>query len=121
MDKLNGYLPLKPGSVGSPDIYLGTKLKQMQLHGGIWMWCMSLPSISERQPESKGYRLLMRTNNSFLMGYYPEPVVSPAFRQDEASHYQFLIGVMRWMMEIGCIDINTEVSLIPLYVAMPRQ
>ena len=27
--KLNGYLPLKPGSVGSSNMYLGTKLKCM--------------------------------------------------------------------------------------------
>ena len=25
-DKINGYMPLKPSSVGDPDIYLGTKL-----------------------------------------------------------------------------------------------
>jgi hypothetical protein len=28
MNKVNDYLPLKPSSVGDPDIYLGTKLKQ---------------------------------------------------------------------------------------------
>jgi hypothetical protein len=28
MNEINGYLPLKPSSVGNPDIYLGAKLKQ---------------------------------------------------------------------------------------------
>jgi hypothetical protein len=28
MNEINSYLALKPSSVGSPDIYLGTKLKQ---------------------------------------------------------------------------------------------
>ncbi len=28
ISKINGYLPLKPSSVGNPDIYLGAKLKQ---------------------------------------------------------------------------------------------
>ncbi len=28
MSEINGYLPLKPSSVGNPDIYLGAKLKQ---------------------------------------------------------------------------------------------
>ena len=36
LNKLNGYMPLKPGSVGSPYMYLGTKLKHMQLHNGAW-------------------------------------------------------------------------------------
>ena len=42
LNKLNGYMLLKPGSVGSPDMYLGTKLKCMQIHNGIWAWSMSL-------------------------------------------------------------------------------
>jgi hypothetical protein len=28
MNEINGYLPLKPSSVGNPDIYLGAKLKE---------------------------------------------------------------------------------------------
>ena len=41
LNKLNGYVSLKPGSVTSSDMYLGTKLKHMQLHNGIWAWSMS--------------------------------------------------------------------------------
>ena len=41
LNKLNGYVPLKPSSVGSPDMYLGTKLNHLQLHDGIWGWSMS--------------------------------------------------------------------------------
>ncbi len=39
---LNKYFPLKPDSVGSPDIYLGAKLKLMQLENGVWAWGISL-------------------------------------------------------------------------------
>ena len=46
LNKLNRYVPLKHSSVGSPDMYLGTKLKHLQLHDGIWAWSMSL-SMSE--------------------------------------------------------------------------
>ena len=41
LNKLNGFMPLKPGSVRSPNMYLGTKLKCMQLHNGIYAWSMS--------------------------------------------------------------------------------
>ncbi len=37
----NKYFPLKPESVGAPDIYLGAKLKLMQLKNGIWAWGIS--------------------------------------------------------------------------------
>ena len=35
LNKLNRYMPLKPGLDGSPDMYFRTKLKCMQLHNGI--------------------------------------------------------------------------------------
>ena len=34
-NKLNGYMPLKPASDRTPNMYFGTKLKHMQLHNGI--------------------------------------------------------------------------------------
>ena len=46
LNKLNGYVPLKPCLVESLDMYLGIKLKHMQLHNGIWAWSMS-PSMSK--------------------------------------------------------------------------
>ena len=45
LNKLNCFVLLKYCLVGSSDMYLGTKLKHMQLHNGIWM--LSLPRGSE--------------------------------------------------------------------------
>jgi hypothetical protein len=33
---INGYMPLKPSTVGDPNVYLGAKLKPNQLENGIW-------------------------------------------------------------------------------------
>jgi hypothetical protein len=38
-----------------------------------------------------------------------------------ASRYQQLISVLRWMCEIGCIDILHEVSIMLQYLALPRE
>ena len=40
---------------------------------------------------------------------------------EQASHHQFFIQVMRWMIKIGQIDINTKVSPLSSHSAMPRQ
>ena len=40
--KLNRNVPLKPGSICSPDMHCGSKLKHMQVHNGIWAWSMIL-------------------------------------------------------------------------------
>ena len=41
MKEINGYLPLKPSSVGNPDIYLGAKLKETRLPNGLMAWGLS--------------------------------------------------------------------------------
>jgi hypothetical protein len=42
MSEINKYLPLKPSSVGNPDIYLGAKLKETRLSNGVMVWGLSL-------------------------------------------------------------------------------
>ena len=69
---------------------------------------------------SKGYRLPTRAETPMSMNYSPEINVPPLLGSIDVSYYQFLIGVMRWMVEIECIDINTEVSILSSHVAMPK-
>ena len=41
LNKVNGYLPSKPGSVGIPKMSLDTKLKCIKLNNGMLAWLMS--------------------------------------------------------------------------------
>ena len=41
LEKLDHYFQMKPGSIGDPDIYLGTKLKPTVLPNGVVAWGMS--------------------------------------------------------------------------------
>ena len=40
--------------------------------------------------------------------------------EKEHQFFQQLIGILHWMIELGCIDILTEVSLMSRYLAQPR-
>ena len=40
---------------------------------------------------------------------------------DDLSYYQQQIGILRWMVELGRIDICTEISMLAAYTASPRQ
>ena len=40
---------------------------------------------------------------------------------DETSYYQSLIVVIRWMIEIKHIDINTKLSLLSLHTVIPSE
>ena len=70
---------------------------------------------------SKGHKLLKRAENSFECGHCPELDVSLVLKPDEASYYEFLIEVIRWITEIWHTDIKTKVFLLSSHSAMPRQ
>ena len=55
------------------------------------------------------------------MDYEPSMDTSALLEPEEASYYQTIIGVMRWMVEIGRIDIATEISQLSSFLAMPRR
>ena len=59
--------------------------------------------------------------NPFPTGYEPPLDVSPELDPELSSYYQSLIGMLRWMVEIGRIDINTEVSMLASHLALPRE
>ncbi len=130
MKEINGYLPLKPSSVGGPDIYLGTKLKETQLPNGLMAWGLS-PfkyvvqagkncQLHLTEKLSGKYSIPARADNLFPVDYDPSTDQSDLLNPD-CKFYQHLIGVMRWMVELGQIDIATEVSMLSSYLACPRE
>jgi hypothetical protein len=131
LKRINKYLPLKPDSVGDPDMYLGAKLRQTELTNGVWAWALS-PSKYVNQAVKNcethlrerfdgKYSLPKKAKNPFRMGYEPELDESSPLDADAAAYYKSIIGVMRWMVEIGRIDISTEVSLLSSHLAYPRE
>ena len=70
--------------------------------GGIW----KLPSPNQAP-------------NPFEMGYAPELYASPVLDPSLVSYYQYQIGVLRLMVELGMVDINTDVSMMASFLALP--
>jgi hypothetical protein len=68
------------------------------------------------------YRRPKQANNPFpTTEYYPETNVTKPLNPELASFYQNLIGIMRWMVELGRVDIATEVSLLSSFLAYPQE
>ncbi len=67
------------------------------------------------------YSIPARVDNLFPVDYDPTTDLSDLLDPDCSSFYQHLIGVMRWMVELGCIDFATEVSMLSSYLACPRE
>ena len=131
LKEINKFMLLKPDSVGDPDIYLGAKLKQVQLENDVWCWTLS-PSkyINEavrncqkhlKENFNGQYSLIKQAPNPFPLNYEPEIDVTELLPPDQASYYNSIIGIMRWMVELGRVDIGTEVSKLSSFLAMPRR
>ena len=53
--------------------------------------------------------------------YRPEVDISEEIGEDEGSYYHSLIGVLRWILELGRVDICCELSMIYSHLALPRK
>jgi len=65
--------------------------------------------------------LLKNTTVPIVQNYSPEVDSSPELNEEDSTYYQSLIGILRWIVEMGRMDIITEVSMLSSYVAMPRE
>ena len=47
--------------------------------------------------------------------------MSPELNSTNAAYYQSLIGILRWIVELGRVDICLEVSMMSSHLALPRE
>ncbi len=60
---------------------------------------------------SAHWKLPSRAENPFAIGYSPELDDSPELDPSLSSYYQSQMVILRWMVELGRIDMMTEVSI----------
>ena len=69
---------------------------------------------------SRGLRLPSKCYTPLSSNYRPELDTSPELKANGVVEYQELIGILRWAVELGRVDINLEVSMMSSYLASPR-
>ena len=68
-----------------------------------------------------GYKMVKKATAPFPRDYHPECDISKELLPEMASFYSSQVGILRWMVELGRVDILTEVSLLSSHLAMPRE
>ena len=134
MDQINRDYRLKDPPE-SPKMYLGADICKFIVNLGendqVECWAMSADSHVKKALEVVEQRLkdgnvMFRASNKTSehpfssQSYRPELDVSKECNDDDIQFYQSLIGIMRWLCEIGRIDILTETSLLSTYLSSPR-
>ena len=54
-------------------------------------------------------------------GYRPEIDITPDLGEADAAYFDYLIGVLRWIVELGRVDINVEASMLSSHLEMPGE
>ena len=107
---------MKEASIGAPSQYLGGKIRQVEMQNGQECWdfgstqyvCEAVNNVEEYLGK-KGEKLTAKVFTPLANKYRPEVDISDKIQYKEASYYQSLIGILRWIVELGRADISVEV------------
>ena len=123
--------------VGVPTKFLGSNIKEWKYtdgHGhtrccwalGSETYVKEACNVAEKQmkmhdlsyPSSRRHG----SNSPFSSSMYrPELDASPFCNDDLIGVYQSMVGVLRWIVELGRVDIQLETSLLSQYLVQPRR
>jgi hypothetical protein len=127
MDALREAYTLKKNLVKEQDLYLGADIKKWYISGtedaDKPRWAMSSDKYAKRaiaNVEAKlketSRQLMTKVTTPLAGTYRPELDQTPFMTAEDQNYYQGLIGILRWLCELGRIDILVPVSLMSRYL-----
>ena len=127
MKHIQDKFEFKGGKCNEIDMYLGARIGKKTVDG-TKMWTMSSQDYLKNailEVESKlkkeGKSLPKKAKVPMCQSYRPELDSSEELEGEDITYYQELMGILRWSMKIGRVDIHTEVSMLSAHQASPRR
>jgi hypothetical protein len=130
-NELGRYFTLKEESIGPPKIYLGGHVRKVQLDNGVECWAFSssqyvqaaVSNVEEylSKRDDVNWKLPTKAETPMQTSYRPELDVSPELQPTDAAYYMSLIGMLRWIVELGRVDVCLECSMLSSHLALPRE
>ena len=129
LSPLKGFYKMKH-EPSMPSMYLGSDISTFDHESGT---CFAMGSDSyvkeavrvvkqRMSEEGVKFRTSKKTPQSpfTCLSYRAELDLSEECNPEQAAYFQNLVGVLRWIIELGRVDILTEVSILSRYLASPR-
>jgi hypothetical protein len=128
MKGLEEFYRLKDG-YKKPTLYLGAEIKEWTFPNQPSKTCWALSSSCYVKEAIKNIelilkdqgRVLRKSQQPMLSSYHPELDITPYLSPEETNFYQSQISILRWMVELGRLDIYTPVVLLSSYLTQPRR
>ena len=132
MSKFEQLFALKDG-YGHPKTYLGTEIfsfdmadsknrnyKAFGLGSGTYLRNI-IDELEKKVLSVYGFGLPTTATAPMRTGYRPESDISRLLDDEHIGWYQGLIGTLRWLIEVGRIDITHSVTLLSSFLVAPRE
>ena len=71
--------------------------------------------------DRKHWKMPNKVDTPLTTTYRPELDISRELNVVDAAYYQSLIGILRWIVELGLVDVCWEVSMMSSHLALPRE
>ena len=126
LEDIQVVFKLKDDKIAPPEIYLRVQLKKMTVgtHDG---WTLSLDKYIkaaldtiEKSLAGTGKRLPSKCKTPISSGYRPELDTTLELNAEGLQKYQEMIGMLRWAVELGCVDVLLETAMTSTHLALPR-
>ena len=75
----------------------------------------------EEYLDKKDMKLKKGVKPPFTSSYRPEIDGSEELDDEDATYYQSLIGILRWIVELGRMDVGVEASMLASCMTLPRE
>jgi hypothetical protein len=127
--QIDKYFKMKPGSIMEPTFYLGANLNKTVMPNGVVAWGMSsskyvqvaVQNVQEYLKDNGDSKLNKKASAPFEAIYRADIDEIPVLGPEMANYFQSQIGILRWCVELGRIDIITEVSMLSTFLCMSRE
>ena len=126
-DEIGKYFLMKEALIGEPDVYFGGKVRKVELDTGELCWVFSSSQYVQEACQNVQAYLKKRNGDDKLQDctyhmpnkasapmsdeYRPQIDISPELNATDTAYYQSLVGIPRWMVDLGRVNITTEVSI----------
>ena len=103
-------------------------MSKVVLENGIIAWSFSSSQYFQTEVNNvkeslakQDAKFPARANTLLSSNYRPDIDVSGELQPAEAAYYQYLIGILRWMVDLGRVDIRCKVSMMYSHLSLPRE
>ena len=117
----------KKDEIKPPEIYLGGNIEKRIINDHeAWMlssrnYVKAAIDTITKAATKRGITINHKLKVPMHAIYYPELDTSDELEGEDITLYQEIIGIMRWAIELGRVNIHLEVSLMSAYQASPRR